>query len=212
MAYCCARRKALGGLLLAGIAVGTGVVGWKRFAAAPVELPEAEVCLDAPPSAYDPASGLALSAARPIPVDARCPVCGMFPARSKEWAAQVIFNNGDAHFFDSPVSFFLFVQNMERFMPGRGVQEVVAAYVTDSAQPTPPAWIAAESAFYVHGSNALGPMRSGNLPAFSDAGAAQAFAQRRGGQVLAYAQVDAQIVTSLAPAGSHQHAEIDKKP
>ncbi|MCZ2107719.1 MAG: nitrous oxide reductase accessory protein NosL, partial [Burkholderiales bacterium] len=64
----------------------------------------------------------------------------------------------------------------------------------------------------VHGSNALGPMRSGNLPAFSDAGAAQAFAQRRGGQVLAYAQVDAQIVASLAPAGSHQHAEIDKKP
>ena len=43
MAYCCARRKALGGLLLAGITVGTGVVGWKRFAAAPVELPEAEV-------------------------------------------------------------------------------------------------------------------------------------------------------------------------
>ena len=41
MAYCCARRKALGGLLLAGITVGTGVVGWKRFAAAPVELPEA---------------------------------------------------------------------------------------------------------------------------------------------------------------------------
>ena len=118
MAYCCARRKALGGLLLAGITVGTGVVGWKRFAAAPVELPEAEVCLDAPPSAYDPASGLALSAARPIPVDARCPVCGLFPARSKEWAAQVIFNNGDAHFFDSPVSFFLFVQNMERFMSG----------------------------------------------------------------------------------------------
>ena len=87
MAYCCARRKALGGLLLAGITVGTGVVGWKRFAAAPVELPEAEVCLDAPPSAYDPASGLALSAARPIPVDARCPVCGMSPARSKECVA-----------------------------------------------------------------------------------------------------------------------------
>ena len=42
MAYCCARRKALGGLLLAGITVGTGVVGWKRFAAAPVELPEAD--------------------------------------------------------------------------------------------------------------------------------------------------------------------------
>ncbi|MDD2881113.1 MAG: hypothetical protein PHQ58_11815 [Rhodoferax sp.] len=33
---------------------------------------------------------------RAVPADVRCPVCGKYPARSPDWAAQVIFTNGDA--------------------------------------------------------------------------------------------------------------------
>ncbi|MGE5332247.1 MAG: hypothetical protein ACM3Q3_10845, partial [Nitrospirota bacterium] len=57
------------------------------FGAAP-EI-EADVCVVAPPTPYNPASGLPLQAARPVPADVRCPVCGMYPARSPDWAAQV---------------------------------------------------------------------------------------------------------------------------
>ncbi len=80
MAYCCARRKALGGLLLAGITVGTGVVGWKRFAAAPVELPEAEVCLDAPPFCLRSCIGAGLERCPPDPC--RCPLSGVWHVSS----------------------------------------------------------------------------------------------------------------------------------
>ena len=50
--------------------------------AAPVLDPD--VCVVAPPTPYNPASGLPLESARPVPADVRCPVCGMFPARSPQ--------------------------------------------------------------------------------------------------------------------------------
>ena len=169
---------------------------------------EPDVCIVAPPTPYDPASGMPATAARAIPVDARCPVCGMFPARSPEWAAQVIFSNGDAQFFDSPLSLFMYLQDVPRYSPGRSAQDIMAHYVTDAAPHAGGAdtrWIDALAAYYVHGSSARGPMRAGNLPAFSSRQAAQAFADRRGGTVLAFGAVDGEIITQLTHRGSHYH-------
>ncbi|MGE8375731.1 MAG: nitrous oxide reductase accessory protein NosL, partial [Diaphorobacter nitroreducens] len=147
-------------------------------------------------------------AARPIPVDARCPVCGMFPARSPDWAAQVIFRNGDAQFFDSPLSLFMYLQDVARYSPGRNARDIMAHYVTDTARPAAAGgarWTDALSAYYVHGSSARGPMRAGNLPAFSTREAAQAFAAQRGGTVLAFGAVDAPLIAQLAGPGGHNH-------
>lgn len=168
---------------------------------APVAL-EPDVCIVAPPTPYDPASGLAPTAARAVPADARCPVCGMFPARSPDWAAQVIFANGDAQFFDSPLSLFMYLSDVARYSPGRSADEIVAHYVTDVSSKS---WTDARSAFYVHGSSAKGPMRAGNLPAFASKKAALQFAAQRGGTVLAYADVDAGLVTQLGGQGTHAH-------
>lgn len=170
------------------------------FGAAP-EI-EADVCVVAPPTPYNPASGLPLQAARPVPADVRCPVCGMYPARSPDWAAQVIFANGDAQFFDSPLSLFMYLGDVARYSPGRSADEIVAHYVTDV--PTR-SWVDARSAFYVTGSTAKGPMRAGNLPAFASQDAARQFAAQRGGKVLAYADVDAGLVAQLGEQGVHAH-------
>lgn len=161
-----------------------------------------DVCVVAPPTPYDAASGLPLEAARPVPADVRCPVCGMYPARSPDWAAQVIFANGDAQFFDSPLSLFMYLNDVARYSPGRSADEIVAHYVTDVSSKT---WTDARSAFYVHGSSAKGPMRAGNLPAFASKKAALQFAEQRGGAVLAYADVDAALVTQLGGQGTHAH-------
>ena len=168
--------------------------------AAPVLDPD--VCVVAPPTPYNPASGLPLESARPVPADVRCPVCGMFPARSPDWAAQVIFANGDAQFFDSPLSLFMYLSDVARYSPGRSADEIVAHYVTDVSSKS---WTDARSAFYVHGSSAKGPMRAGNLPAFASKKAALQFAAQRGGTVLAYADVDAALVTQLGGQGTHAH-------
>jgi len=204
MAQRLVRRRVLAGLV--GAAAAIGAWGWQRLSVPSVELPEADVCLDAPAFPYDPDSGLAVTDPRPVPAGARCPVCGMYPGRFAEWAAQAIFADGYVYFFDSPLSLFTFLSDVERFSPGRTVRDIAVSYVTDSAQVATPAWTVAGNAFYVHGSNALGPMRSGNLPAFAERAAAQAFAQRRGGAVLSFVQVDAAVLQQLAVPSGHQHS------
>lgn len=167
----------------------------------PAALPN-DVCFVAAPQRYDPASGLSLLAPRQVPADARCPVCGMYPARAPAWAAQLIFRNGDAYFFDSPLSLYLYLNAVTRYSPGRSATDVAVTYVmaTETGQ-----WSLAGKAFYVHGSTALGPMRNGNLPAFASELGAQRFAQQRGGKVLNARDISPALLDALdtRPTLSH---------
>ncbi|WP_332395134.1 hypothetical protein [Ralstonia sp. 1B3] len=88
-----------------------------------------EICFVAAPTPYDPRSGVAPDAPRAIPPHARCPVCGAFPSRVPDWAAQVIFADGDAYFFDSPLSLFIYLRNLPRYAAGRQATDIAAAYV-----------------------------------------------------------------------------------
>ncbi|MBO9679344.1 MAG: nitrous oxide reductase accessory protein NosL [Acidovorax sp.] len=193
------RRHACAALALAGIA---GLAGWWRLRPAVAAPLEEDVCIVAPPTPYDPASGLPPTAARPVPADARCPVCGMYPARSPGWAAQVIFTNGDAQFFDSPLSLLRYLERVPTYTRGRSAADIAARYVTDADSGT---WVEAHQAAYVHGSTALGPMRAGNLPAFATREGARRFADARGGRVLGFSEINAALVAALAGPG-HRHA------
>lgn len=200
------RRQALfAGLAAAGALAGAAA--WKFYPpgaahrAAGQPLPD-DVCVVAPPTPFDPASGQRLEAPRAVAADARCPVCGIYPARSPEWAAQAIFANGDAHFFDSPLSLFQYLANVGQYSAGRTAHDLVARYVTDAETG---GWTAAETAMYVDGSSARGPMRAGNLPAFASAEAARRFTERRGGRVVGFESVDAALLERLAPGRSAEH-------
>lgn len=164
-----------------------------------MDLPN-DVCIVAPTWPYDPASGRSLYEARDIPPQARCPVCGMFPARAQSWAAQVIFEDGNALFFDSPLMLFLFLANVPRYASGREVQTLAARFVRDYDNG---AWIDAMSARYVHGSRVLGPMRTGNLPAFADADRAAVFAREQGGAVLRASDLNVELLRSLDTRPEH---------
>lgn len=199
------RRRVLA--IGASLVLGTALA-WllPRAGSAPAASPAApadDLCLVAPPSPHDPASGLTPFEPRPIPPEARCPVCGMYPARFPRWAAQVLYEDGAAHFFDSPLNLLIFLARVERYSPYRS-EQVVARYVNDVASD---AWTDADTAFVVHGSNAPGPMRNGNLPAFARREHAEAFARERGGTVLPLREVPLHILESLAtgPMLHHEH-------
>ena len=49
---------------------------------------------------------------REVQRNTRCPVCGMYPAMSPQWMAQIVFNDQSASSFDSPVDLFRFLNNM----------------------------------------------------------------------------------------------------
>lgn len=77
------------------------------------------------------------------------------------------------------------------------------------APPTPydpKSGLGLHEAFYVSGSNALGPMRVGNLPAFASAAAARRFAGARGGVLLEAWQMSPQLLQDLSGERRHAHA------
>ena len=193
--------------LLAGF-IFVQLVPWQSSSSAANRLALAgEVCIVALATPYDPASGIGLHAPRAVPADARCPVCGMYPARAREWAAQIIFSNGDTHFFDSPLTLFIYLQDPGHYSPSRRNSEITASYVSDTSDTigTNAKWIKASDAIYVSGSNAMGPMRAGNLPAFSSKAAAQRFAGKRGGELISARQISPQLLQSLNSARRHAH-------
>lgn len=163
--------------------------------------PLADVCIVAPPTPYDPAWGIGMRDPRPVPADARCPVCGMYPSRFPDWAAQTIFGDGATQFFDSPVNLMVFLRNVPRYS-GYTAEDVVVSYVNDIPSSQ---WTPADQAYYVHGSSALGPMREGNLPTFADRAVAERFAADRGGVVLTMDEITDAILDALVHDAHQQH-------
>lgn len=195
------RRLFAAGLVLAAASVALFFLPDRTAPAAAFD-PMEDYCLVAPALPYDAASGLAMFEPRPLPADARCPVCGMYPARFPRWAAQTIFRDGAVHFFDSPVNLLVFLADVSRYNRAYQLADVVASFVTDVEDGR---WIDARTAYYVHGSNALGPMRDGNLPAFSTREAALRFADARGGSVLGADDVTPAILRTLSHDIHHHH-------
>lgn len=195
-------------LALAGVATPVGLALHRRLApsaAAPSGLAPAlpdELCIAAPTHPWDASSGLARHAARTVPAKARCPVCGMFPARHPRWAAQAIHGDGAAHFFDSPVDLFLYLQRVPAYAPGRQRAELAALYVTAHDTGT---WLAATQAVYVHGSALRGPMRQADLPALASAMAAARLSTRHGGRALDFATLVQALPPDLRRLASHRH-------
>ncbi len=159
-----------------------------------------DICFVAPPTPYDPRSGVALLAPRAIPRNARCPVCGGFVSRAPDWAAQLIFRNGDTQFFDSPLSLFIYLRNVNRYTPGRRTSDVAASYVRAMGDGR---WTPSQEAVYVTGSSLPGPMRGGNLPAFLDVSDAQRFMSNHGGEIVHPANITAALLQSLNARHAH---------
>jgi nitrous oxide reductase accessory protein NosL len=128
----------------------------------------------------------------------------MFPARSPQWAAQIIFN-GDAQYFDSPLSLFMYLQDVARYSPGRSGRQIAAHYVTDASAPpdgkrTP--WVDALSAYYVSARRPRGPCAPATCQPLQHARRSQCLrraAWRRG----AAGAIDAALVAELASGGGH---------
>lgn len=196
------RLLAAAGLTSLGALGVLGARAWPGRGAAATVDPSAELCVSAPPFPYDARSGLGPAAPRPVPETARCPVCGMFPARAPRWAAQAHFEDDAALFFDSPLMLMLWLQAVPRHSPGRRADELRALWVQDHLSGD---WLPAQAAHYVAGSAALGPMRNGNLPPFASRAAAEHFAQQRGGQVLGFEAARAPERLRALDTRSHAH-------
>jgi nitrous oxide reductase accessory protein NosL len=132
-----------------------------------------------------------------IPEDVSCGKCGMFPAKYPRWQSQIIFKDGTMTPFDGCKCMFNFISAMGEFDKTHTMDDVSAVWVKDFNSAT---WINAVDAYYVVGSNMMGPMGKEVIP-FTDQSAAMKFHQEQGGSVMMYSQITPEVLKTLGMGG-----------
>ena len=135
----------------------------------------------------------ALELPAPGPADT-CPVCGMFVARYPEWIATVVYRDGHAHHFDGAKDLFKYLLDLQTWAPGHRAVDIAAIGVTEYYGL---GLIPARDAWYVIGSDVLGPMGHELIPLQTSADA-EAFRQDHAGhRVLRFDEVTGSMLQKL---------------
>lgn len=124
----------------------------------------------------------------------RCPVCGMFVYKYPKWVAQIVFKDGSYYFYDGAKDMFKHIFDTAKYTPGKSAQNIKDIYVTDYYEVD---LIDAKSAFFVVGSDVLGPMGHELLP-FKDQESAQEFLEdHKGKSIIRFQDVTLALIESL---------------
>jgi len=154
-------------------------------------------------TASPPADGLI-----PITPETRCPVCGMLVAKYPLWQAQVRLSDGSGATFDGVKDMMAFLASPQSF----GAKE--GAAVTDIAVKDyySQRWIDGKAAWYVLGSDVLGPMGHELIP-FAERGQAETFLKdHRGRRLLAFAEISRELIEELRRGHKMKHHGTMAKP
>jgi len=140
-----------------------------------------------------------LAAAEPLQVPSpgerdTCPVCGMFVARYPDWVATVVYKDGHAHHFDGAKDLFKYLLDLPRWAPGHRAEDITAIGVTEYYGVTR---IDARSAWYVIGSDTLGPMGHELVPLASEEDAREFLKDHKGSRILRFDDVTAGLLQDL---------------
>jgi nitrous oxide reductase accessory protein NosL len=123
-----------------------------------------------------------------------CPVCGMFVAKYRPWAATVLYRDGHAHHFDGSKDMFKYLQDMPKWAPGHRVEDIERIGVTEYYGLTR---IDAHQAYYVVGSDVRGPMGHELIPLQSEEDAQEFMQDHAGKRILRFDQIDSELLHKL---------------
>lgn len=117
--------------------------------------------------------------AGPGPKD-RCAVCGMFVASYGNWVAVIQFKDGSKAYFDGPKDMFVYFFDLAKYRPGSQAEDISGMYVTEYYTTR---LIKAEEAYFVTGSDVMGPMGNELVP-IQGRGNAETFQRDHGGKKI----------------------------
>jgi copper chaperone NosL len=124
----------------------------------------------------------------------KCPVCGMFVAPYQGFLAAVVFRDGATAYFDGCKDMFRFLLDPGKYAPGRAKADVAAVWATDYYSLK---WTDGAAAFYVTGSDVLGPMGREIIP-FGEEEEARVFLKDHKGQrLLRFAEVTPDVLRTV---------------
>jgi copper chaperone NosL len=123
-----------------------------------------------------------------------CPVCGMLVSKYPNWAATALYRDGHAHYFDGAKDMFKYLQEYAKYAPGHRREDLAGLYVTEFYGLSK---MDARQAFYVIGSDVLGPMGHELVPLETRADAEEFLKDHKGRRIFTFEQVTAEIVNKL---------------
>ena len=124
----------------------------------------------------------------------KCPVCNMFVAKNPNWAAQIAFRDGTYVVFDGPRDMFTYYFHINAYNQGKTKEEVKDMLVLEYYNLKP---VYAEDAFFVIGSDILGPMGREIIP-FDTMEAAKEFKRdHQGKEILRFGEVTNALIEEM---------------
>jgi nitrous oxide reductase accessory protein NosL len=140
-----------------------------------------------------PAGAAGSSFPDPRPRDL-CPVCGMVVSKYPPWVATVVYRDGHAHHFDGAKDLFKYLFDVPRYAKGHRAQDIARIGVTEYYEVKR---IDARSAWYVIGSDVLGPMGHELIPLASRADAEEFMRDHGGKRILRFDEVKRDLPAKL---------------
>lgn len=123
-----------------------------------------------------------------------CPVCGMLVAKYPNWTAIVVYRDGHAHFFDGAKDLFKYLGNLPRYAPGHKAADIAGIWITEFYGLTR---VDARQAFYVIGSDTLGPMGHEFVPLANRTDAEDFLKDHKGKRIVSFAQATPELAARL---------------
>ena len=124
----------------------------------------------------------------------KCAVCGMFVSEFKTWVSAVEFKDGGRAWFDGPKDLFTYLHDLKQYAPGRRAADIGEILVTDYYSTKA---IRARDAFFVAGSDVMGPMGAELAPFIRKADAETFLKDHKGTKILPFDEVTPAILSSL---------------
>jgi nitrous oxide reductase accessory protein NosL len=121
----------------------------------------------------------------------------MLVAKYPAWVAVARYRDGHAHFFDGAKDLFKYLSNVPRYAPGHRREDLADVWVTEFYGLSR---MDATQAFYVVGSDVLGPMGHEFVPLASQAEAAEFLRDHKGRHVLRFMEITAEGAEKLDQA------------
>lgn len=123
-----------------------------------------------------------------------CPVCGMLVSKYPNWVATIVYKDGHAHHFDGAKDLFKFWFDPGKYAAGHKREDMASLWVTDFYNLQP---VDARQAYYVTGSDVLGPMGHELVPLASHEDADDFLREHKGRRILRFDQVTREIAVGL---------------
>ena len=118
----------------------------------------------------------------------------MFVTKYPDWVAQAIYRDGSYAVFDGAKDMFKYLFNLRTYAPARQPPTSRALYVTDYYSLT---LIDGRTAWYVIGSDVLGPMGRELIPLAAEKEAREFMIDHKGKRLLRFAEVTADVLKGL---------------